>query len=313
MEAKENAEALQAAVQIQNRSEIQEPAYINGAVLPCNLILEGGAMRGQFTAGVLDFFMDQGLWFKRVIGVSAGALCGFHYVAGDIGRSCYLNLKYCDDWRYLSMQSFVRTGNAYGRQFVFDEIPNELEPFNYAALLDSPMELTTVSTDMDIGEADYHAFRDLEEGMPYLIASSSMPLVSQPVETDGKRLLDGGIADSVPIVYSLLTGVEKHVVILTQHDGFVKAQNKLLTLARQRYSDFPYFVERMHYRHIEYNRTYRLLKRMHQDGDAFIIRPPERVTVSSMEKDHDKLLALYMQGYEEAARTWKDLGRYLES
>ena len=119
------------------------------------LIMEGGAMRGLFTAGVLDFFMDQKLFCERVIGVSAGALCGYNYVAGEDGRTCYLNTKYCDDWRYLSMKSFVRTGNACGREFAFDEIPNRLEPFDYAGFDQSPMQLIAVSSDLVTGEADY--------------------------------------------------------------------------------------------------------------------------------------------------------------
>ncbi len=135
---------------------VHEPAWRGHGTAPVNLVLEGGAMRGQFTAGVLDFFMDQKLFCERVIGVSAGALCGYNYVAGEDGRTCYLNTKYCDDWRYLSMKSFVRTGNACGREFAFDEIPNRLEPFNYAAFDESPMELIAVSSDLVTGEADYH-------------------------------------------------------------------------------------------------------------------------------------------------------------
>ena len=167
-------------------------------------------MRGQFTAGVLDFFMDKKLFCERVIGVSAGALCGYNYVAGEDGRTCYLNTKYCTDWRYLSMQSFVRTGNACGREFAFDEIPISLEPFNYAAFDESPMRLVTVASNLVTGEADYHEFADSLADLPYLIASSSMPLVSRTVEVDGKLLLDGGTCDSVPLTYSLLTGAQTH-------------------------------------------------------------------------------------------------------
>ena len=127
---------------------MREPVWNGHSITPANLVLEGGAMRGQFTAGVLDFFMDQKLFCERVIGVSAGALCGYNYVAGEDGRTCYLNTKYCDDWRYLSMKSFVRTGNACGREFTFDEIPNRLEPFNYAAFDESPMQLAVYVYDL---------------------------------------------------------------------------------------------------------------------------------------------------------------------
>lgn len=290
---------------------LHTPAYVGRGCEPFDLILEGGAMRGLFTAGVTDFFMDKGLFPQQVIGTSAGALCGYNYVAGEDGRTCYLNTKYCTDWRYLSMKSFARTGNAFGVEFSFDEIPNELEPFNYDAFRASPMVLTTVSSDLERGEADYHTFGDPKDDIPYLRASSAMPMVSQIVEVDGKKLLDGGICDSVPYLFSLLCGTKKQVVVLTQHDGYVKKPNKLMALARRKYSSYPLFLERMEYRHFEYNLTYRRLARRHENGDLFVIRPPEPVTVSAMENDPDKLFALYEQGYREAALNWENLQRYL--
>ena len=293
--------------------ELHQPAWRGHATTHANLVLEGGAMRGQFTAGVLDLFMDKKLFCERVIGVSAGALCGYNYVAGEDGRTCYLNTKYCTDWRYLSMQSFVRTGNACGREFAFDEIPNRLEPFNYAAFDESPMRLVTVASNLVTGEADYHEFADSLADLPYLIASSSMPLVSRTVEVDGKLLLDGGTCDSVPLTYSLLTGARKHIVVLTQAADYVKGPNKLMALLRQRYHDYPYYLERLHLRHYEYNRLYRALPRLHDEGRIFVLRPPEPVTVSSMEKDADKLFALYEQGYATAALSWDALVRYLEA
>lgn len=292
---------------------LASPVWEGHKTTAANLVLEGGAMRGQFTAGVLDFFMDEKLFCERVIGVSAGALCGYGYVAGEVGRSCYINIKYCDDWRYLSLKSFVRTGNACGREFAFDEILNHLDPFNYEAFNTSPMKLIAVSSDLNTGEADYHTFTDAQGDLPYLIASSSIPLVSQIVEVDGKHLLDGGTCDSVPLTYSLLTGATKHIVVLTQASDYVKSPDKLMALLRQRYGDYPYFIERLQHRHFEYNRTYRLLPQLHEEGSIFLIRPPEPVTVSSMEKDPQKLLALYEQGYTEAARMWPALKAYLES
>lgn len=290
---------------------LHEPAWRGHDAFPANLVLEGGAMRGQFTAGVLDFFMDRKLFCERVIGVSAGALCAYNYVAGEDGRTCYLNTKYCNDWRYLSMKSFVRTGNACGREFTFDEIPNRLEPFNYAAFDESPMKLVSVASNLVTGEADYHEFADSKADLPYLIASSSMPLVSQIVDVDGKMLLDGGTCDSVPVVYSMLTGAKKHIVVLTQAADYVKGPDKMLALLRQRYGMHPHYVERLQHRHYEYNRLYRALPRLHEAGDIFLIRPPEPVTVASMERDPEKLFALYEQGYAEAARVWPALQEYL--
>lgn len=292
-------------------SMLHTPSYAGHGTEAFDLILEGGAMRGLFTAGVTDFFLDKGLCAQHVVGTSAGALCGYNYVAGEDGRTCYLNTKYCTDWRYLSMKSFARTGNALGVELTFDEIPNKLEPFNYDAFRESPMVLTTVSSDLELGEADYHTFGDPKDDLPYLRASSAMPFVSQIVEMDGKKLLDGGICDSVPYLFSMLCGTEKQVVVLTREDGYVKHPNKLMALARRVYSDYPLFLERMEYRHFEYNLAYRRLARMAERGQIFIIRPPEPVTVASMENDPDKLFALYEQGYREAAIHWEDLQRYL--
>lgn len=290
----------------------EKPAWIGHATAHANLVLEGGAMRGQFTAGVLDFFLDNKLFCERVIGVSAGALTGYNYVAGCTGRSCYQNVKYCNDWRYLSLKSFVRTGNAYGREFAFDEIPNALEPFDYEAFNRSPMKLTAVSSNLETGEADYHEFADAKGDLPYLIASSSMPLVSQIVEVDGKKLLDGGTCDSIPLTYSLLTGAKKHIVVLTQAADYTKGQNKLMTLLRQRYAAYPYYLDRLQHRHYEYNRLYRQIARMEAEGSIFVLRPPAPVTISNMEHDPEKLLALYDQGVEVAAKAWPRLQNYLE-
>ncbi|WP_251179062.1 patatin-like phospholipase family protein [Adlercreutzia agrestimuris] len=287
------------------------PAWENSSITNANLVLEGGAMRGQFTAGVLDYFMEHKLICKRVIGVSAGALCGYNYVAGEIGRTCVINTTFCTDPRYLSLQSYVRTGNAMGRNFSFNEIPNELYPFNYENFNNSPIELITVASNLETGEADYHEFHDAEADLDYLIASSSMPLVSQIVEVDGKLLLDGGTCDSVPLGYSLITDAPKHIVVLTQDAGCTKGSNKLMALMMQRYHKYPYYVERLQNRHFDYNRIYRALPKLHDQGSIFVIRPPEPVTVSSMEKDPEKLFALWEQGYQSAAAAWPALQAYL--
>jgi predicted patatin/cPLA2 family phospholipase len=289
-----------------------QPAWEGAQPLDCNLVLEGGAMRGQFTAGVLDFFMDNAIFPKTVIGVSAGALNGFNYVAGLRGRTCYLNTKYCTDWRYLSLRSFALTGNALNVRQAFDRIPNKLDPFDYDAYARSPLDLTVVSSDLVRGEADYVALRDARAQLDYLRASSAMPLVSRIVEIEGKKLLDGGICDSVPIERSRATGAQRHIVVLTQADSYIKKPNRLMPLARRKYANFPLFVERMEHRHIDYNRAYLHVAHMHETGEAFVIRPPEPVTVASMERDPQKLYELYLVGYREAERCFLDLQSYLE-
>ncbi|MDR3052476.1 MAG: patatin family protein [Coriobacteriales bacterium] len=289
-----------------------KPAYLGAQLVDCNLVLEGGAMRGQFTAGVLDYFMDKALLPKVAIGVSAGALNGFNYIAGARGRTCYLNTKYCTDWRYLSMRSFAATGNAFNVTFTFDTIPNKLDPFDFDAYAASPLQLITVSSDLELGEADYHHLRDARAEMDYLRASSAMPLVSKITEIDGKKLLDGGICDSIPIEHSLQTGATKHIVVLTREAAYTKSPNKVMPLARRVYAEYPYFIERMEQRHFEYNRCYRRLARLHDAGDILIIRPPAPVTVASMERDPEKLYDLYLVGYKEAQKAWPAVLEYLE-
>ena len=289
------------------------PAWEGHEAAPVNLVLEGGAMRGMFTAGVLDFFLDQGLFCQRVIGVSAGALVGYSYVTGAAGYSARMNMEFCDDWRYLSLRSYAVTGNVYGREFAFDTVPNKLDPVDYAAFNASPMKLVTVASNLDTGEADYHEFTDAQGDIPYLVASSSMPAVSQIVEVDGKRLLDGGTCDSVPIVYSMLTGAKKHIVVLTRDATYRKEPIKLMSIMRQAYADYPYYLERIEHRHYEYNRVYRALARMHEAGEVFVIQPQKPVTVKNLENDEDKLFDLYQQGLAEAARQWPALQAYLEA
>ena len=277
------------------------------------LILEGGAMRGMFTAGVLDVLMEQGITVDGMVGVSAGAVFGCNYKSHQIGRTIRYNTTYCKDKRYASFRNLLRTGNLYSEDFCYHEVPEKLDPFDFQAFKNSPITLTAVSSDLELGEADYHAVRDLgrDADLPYLIASSSMPLVSQIVEVDGKKLLDGGTCDSVPITYSLLTGRKKHIVVLTQDATYEKGPNKLMPVLSQMYADFPHYLERLRYRHVEYNRTYRQVARMHEAGEVFAIQPQRPVEVHSMEHDQDKLLDLYAQGYAEAARTWDDLQEYL--
>ena len=293
-------------------SKLPVPAYEGCKVTPVDLVLEGGAMRGQFTAGVCDAFMEHGLFCDRVIGVSAGALCGWYYAAGYHGQAAYLNVKYCQDWRYLSLKSYALTGNACGRTFMFGEIPERLEPISSDLFDRSPVTFISVASDLETGEADYHEHRSTSEGRPYLIASSSIPLVSQIVEVDGKKLLDGGTCDSVPILYSALTRPEaKRIVVCTHDRSYVREPDKLHTLERQVYKDFPYYLERLEYRHIEYNRTYRALARLDERGEAVVIWPEKPVTVSNMEKDPDALVNLYLQGYETALRLWPRIAAYL--
>ena len=271
-------------------------------------------MRGLFTAGVLDAFMERGIVAQHVIGVSAGALNGLNYVLGSYGRSVWINCRYCTDPRYLSFSSFLHTGNVFGRQLSFDEIPNELVPIDLEGVYASPMRFTSVASNLETGRADYHT-HEAGEGVQaicdYLCASSSMPFVSDTVEIDGKKLLDGGVCDSVPLDFSLETGAEKHVIVLTREDGYVKTSEPLYRLAKPVYGDYPHFIEAINGRADEYNETYRRVKELEQEGKVFVLRPQHPVDVSHTEHDPLKLIDLYTHGYEQAMLNEAPLLDYL--
>ena len=287
------------------------PCYQNIPAVPANLVLEGGGMRALFTAGVLDYFLDKGLLFDTVIGVSGGALSGYNYVAGLKNRTAYLNIKYAPDPRYLSLKSYRISGNAFNREVSFNLLPNHIEPMDYDAFDHSPMSLVAVVSNLETGEAEYPLVLDSRNDLPYVIASSSMPLVSEIVEKDGKKLLDGGVCDSIPIGYSLPTTNNHPVVICTRPEEYVRKPNPLMALVNLMYHDYPYFVERMAQRHYDYNRTTRALTRMHERGQCFVIRPAKAVEVSNMENDQSKLLDLYEQGVKAAAQSYDGLLSYL--
>ena len=295
-------------------TSVKFPASYRGKKIEeANLILEGGGMRGIFTAGVLDYLMEHDLWCRHVIGVSAGVVAATNYVAGLIGRTAYVNLKYCPDPRYISLQSALETGNAFNRETAFELIPDRIDPFPYEAFADSPMTMTVVCSNLDTGEADYRLVKNLKADLPYEIASSSLPGVSEIVEVDGKKLLDGGTCDSIPIAYSLMTGVEKHIVVRTRSREYVRKSNALIPLLALIYRDYPFYVERLRSRHVEYNRTARALERMHQAGDCFVIWPEEEISISNLEHDQEKVLHYYEHGVEVAARVYGDLMAYLEA
>ena len=290
-----------------------DPCYVNRDVTHANLVLEGGSMRVLFSTGVTDFFLDEGLLCDQVIGVSGGAMLGWAYVSGLAGWTAYLNIKYAPDPRYLSLLSWLKTGNAFNRDIMFDQIINTVEGYSFDTYTQSPMRLTAVSSNLETGEADYHKIEDCQQELDYIIASSSMPLVSQIVEVDGKKLLDGGVCDSIPIMYSFLTGAKKSIVICTRPRDYVRRPNPLIPVMARTYHDYPLFVDRMRNRHYDYNRTTRMLQRLHDEGYCYVIWPDKPIDVSSMESDQQKLFDLYQDGVRVAAEHYDSLIRYLEA
>lgn len=276
------------------------------------LILEGGAMRGLFTAGVTDVMMENGVDFDGMIGVSAGACFGCNYKSRQIGRTLRYNTRYCNDPRYCSFRSLIRTGDLYGVDFCYLEIPERLDPFDYDAFRENPMEFYVVCTDVQTGEASYHRLtHGRDEEMLLIRASASMPLVSRIVEAGGKRLLDGGIADSIPLKYFESIGYDRNVVILTQPEGYVKEKNSMLPLMRAALRKYPRVIDAIANRHIMYNETTAYVKAREQAGAAFVIRPKAKLEVGHVEHDPDKLRAAYAHGREVGMENMRAMKAFL--
>lgn len=276
------------------------------------LVLEGGGMRGLYTAGVLDFFIDHNLYTDGVIGVSAGACHACSYASKQRGRAYRTNTDYIHDKRYMSMQSLIKTGDLFGAKFIYDDIPNKLDPYDYDTFHTSGIKLYAVCSNLETGKAEYIPCINMHHDVIYVRASASLPLLAKTVEIDGKKLLDGGVCDSIPIKYFQELGYQKNIVILTQCKEYRKGKNNLLPIIRKTYKKYPKFVKAMENRHIEYNKTLDELSLMEKEGSVFIIRPSTPVEISRLEKNVDKLKALYNQGYQDASECYEDLKKFME-
>ena len=261
------------------------------------LIMEGGAMRGMFTAGVLDVLMENGLGTDGAIGVSAGAVFGCNYKSHQIGRVIRYNTEYCNDKRYASFKNLVKTGNLYSEQFCYHEVPEKLDPFNEAAFAASPMDFFVVCTDVKTGEPIYHKCRKGDaEDVRWMEASASMPLAAKIVKIGHYGLLDGGVADSIPVRFFESIGYKRNLIILTQPKGYTKKKNKLLPAIRARYFRYPAFVEAVADRHERYNETLSYISMLEQAGKDYVIRPPIPLEIGAMERDPAQLRRVYETG-----------------
>lgn len=276
------------------------------------LVLEGGGMRGMFTAGVTDVMMEQGLTFDGLVGVSAGAVFGCNYKSGQIGRTLRYNLKYCKDPRYCSFRSLLWTGDLFGTQFCYRDIPNKLDPFDLEAYQKNPMDFYVVATDVTTGQPVYHRCpTGGEEDLDWFRASASMPLAARMVEIEDQKLLDGGVADSIPLQFAE-TLYEKNVVVLTQPLGFRKKKNKALPILRRVYQDYPALVEVMAHRHEDYNRSVAYLRGKERRGDLFVLRPEAPLDIDRVEHDPIKIQKAYDHGRAVAQKRMEELKAYLE-
>lgn len=280
-------------------------------MIKAGLVVEGGGMRGVYSAGVLDFFIEKNLFFENNYGVSAGACHLCSYLAKQYKRAFRVNVDYLDDKRYCSVHSLLKTGNLFGAEMLYDIIPNELDLFDYDTYNKNESNFYAVITNINTGKPEYVKIGDLKKDIIYVRASSSLPLLAQNVKINDKEYLDGGISDSIPIKKSIADGNKKNIVILTRDNTYRKNKNSLMPVMKLKYKKYPNFVKSMADRHIVYNETLDFIKELEKNGDVFVIRPKKPVTIGRTEKNREKLEALYNDGYNDAKDCYEDLLKYL--
>ena len=280
-------------------------------MIKAGLVVEGGGMRGVYSSGVLDFFIEKDLFFENNYGVSAGACHLCSYLSKQYKRAFRVNVDYLNDKRYCSVHSLLKTGNLFGAEMLYDIIPNELDLFDYDTYNKNESNFYVVITDINTGKPEYVKIGDLKKDIIYVRASSSLPLLAQNVKINDKEYLDGGISDSIPIKKSIADGNKKNVVILTRDNTYRKGKNSLMPIIKLKYKKYPNFVKSMADRYIVYNEILDFIKELEDNGDVFVIRPKKPVNIGRTEKNREKLEALYNDGYNDAKDCYEELLKYL--
>ena len=275
-------------------------------MIHAGLVLEGGGMRGLYTAGVLDFFLEKDLIFDYVIGVSAGASNAVSYISRQKGRNKIIITAFIDDWRYMSIKNLVKNGSLFGMDFIFDEIPKKRVPFDYETFFNSPVTFKVGVTDCKTGKPLYFEKSEMDKNFTALRASISLPLVSPIVHYRGYHLLDGGITDPIPLRQAMADGYQKNVVVLTRNKGYRKKpiNTPLRLLLEKKYRDYPNLLTAMLNRYQIYNNTLRYIDLLELKGQIAVIRPSKKLTVETFEKNAVKLNDLYELGYYDAAEAY---------
>ena len=264
------------------------------------LVLEGGGLRGVFTCGVLDCFMDHGIRFPFIVGVSAGACNGLSYMSGQRGRAKKSNIDLMDEHHYVGFKYLITQGCIMDFKLLFEDFPEKIIPYDYDAYFSNPTRFVMVTTNCLTGKAEYFEEKaSSKRVMDIVRASSSLPFASPICYVDGIPMLDGGIADSIPVEYAMSQGYEKLVVVLTRNKGYRKKESRM-PLAKIAYKKYPNLRKALEERNARYNRTMDLIERLESGGKITVIRPLKPVEVGRMEKDTAKLRALYQEGYDLA-------------
>lgn len=275
--------------------------------------MEGGALRGLFTAGILDVLMENGVRFDGLVGVSAGAAFGCNYKSGQAGRVIRYNKRFAHEWRYCSWRSWIATGDLFGGEFCYHKMPDELDVFDKETFDSNPMEYYAVCTDVETGEAVYKRLMKCSpETYEYIRASASMPMVSRIVEIGGSKLLDGGVTDSIPLRFFQEQGYERNLVILTQPADYQKRHNRLMPILRLWLHRYPKMIEALDRRHEMYNRQLEYVREEERKGNTYVIRPPQKLVIGHISHDENEMQGVYQMGRRVGEGRLKDIVEFLE-
>lgn len=280
-------------------------------MIQAGLILEGGGMRGVYTAGVLDFFLDKQLSFESVYGVSAGACHACSFLSGQRRRAFDVNVDYLKDRRYAGLYSLLTTGSWFGREMIIDIIPNQLYPYDYDAQANNPSKFYAVVTNCRTGKPEYMRITDLRRDLPIIWASSSLPFLAPVVTLNGSPYLDGGIADAIPFEKAVADGHKKNIIVLTRDAHYRKTPSRIVRPAKIKYRKYPALADCLKNRHNMYNQSLDRIQEAEAAGEALVIRPKSPVAIGRLEKDRQKLEALYNDGYHDAEALYPKMQEFL--
>lgn len=276
------------------------------------LVLEGGAMRGLFSAGIIDVLMENDVQFDGIVGVSAGAAFGCNMKSRQAGRAIRYNTKYAKDWRYCSLRSLITTGDIFGGEFCYHYLPKHLDIFDNEAFNQNPMEFFAVCTDVETGEPIYKRLMKADdECYEWIRASASMPLASKIVNINGRKVLDGGISDSIPLKFMQQQGYEKNIVVTTQPAGYVKEKNSFLPLMRLQLRRYPRFLDAVANRHEMYNAQLEYVAEQERQGKTLVLRPESALTIGHITHDADKMWETYNIGRALAEKRLEEIKEYV--
>lgn len=276
------------------------------------LVLEGGGMRGLFSTGVLDAFLKEGITVDGMVGVSAGACLGCNYKSRQIGRALRYNIKLRKDPKYMGWRSLIKTGDFIGAEYTYHYVPTYVDVFDREAFADNPMKFEVVCTDVWTGGPIYKQIDTItDETLDWIRASASLPLLSRPVELEGHVMLDGGMADAIPLRYWQSQGYDKNIVILTQPRDFRKKKTGMMPLFRLLMRKYPAVIEAMAHRHQMYNDQLDYILEEEKRGKTLLIFPPSKLNIGRVEQSADKMSAIRQLGEDTAMAMMERIKAFL--